>query len=375
MKVFSWFWIGSLATLALAGCKSDAPVSAGAAETAEARVIEAEQVEVRATLRSTGTLHARESSTLSAQVMGRVEKVLVREGDTVRAGQTVVVLDDATLRSSVVQVQSSVTAAEQQLAAAQANADLAASTLARYRQLEAQKSVSPQEMDEITRRAEAATAEVAALKAQVNAIRAQQAGASAMLGYSRIVAPFAGTVTARMIDPGTIAAPGVPLVEIDSAGPLELDTAVPESAIAGLRKGMKLDVTVDSINGQSLPGTVSEIVPAADPATHSFLIKVALLSSEQLRAGLSASASIPCGSKPAVLAPRSAIVMRGSLATALVLDTGGIAQLRYVTLGQTQGDKVEILSGLNGGEKLVDSPGDRDLAGKRIDDSRAGVQP
>ena len=367
MKVFSWLWIGTLATLALTGCKSDAPVSGGSTETAEARVVQAEQVEVPATLRSTGTLHARESSTLSAQVMGRVEKVLVREGDMVRAGQTIVILDDATLRSSVVQAQSGVTAAEQQLAAAQANADLAAGTLARYRQLEVQKSVSPQEMDEVTRRAEAATAQVAALKAQVNAIRAQQTGASTMLGYSRIVAPFAGTVTARMIDPGAMAAPGVPLVQIDSSGPLELNSTVPESAISGLRKGIKLDVTVDSINGQLLRGTISEIVPAADPATHSFLIKVALPYFEQLRAGLSASAAIPCGPKPAVLVQRSAIVMRGSLATALVLDQSGIAQLRYVTLGQVEGAKIEILSGLNGGEKLVDSPGDRDLAGKRIE--------
>ena len=167
-----------------------------------------------------------------------------------------------------------------------------------------------------------------------------------------------------------MAAPGVPLMQIDSAGPLELDTTVPESAIAGLRAGMKLDVTVDSIGGQSFPGSIAEIVPAADPATHSFLVKVSLPSSKLLRAGISASASIPSGSEQAVLAPRSAIVMRGSLATALVLDSNGIAQLRYVTLGEVQGDKVEILSGLNGGEKLVDNPGDRDLAGKRIE-----VQP
>jgi RND family efflux transporter MFP subunit len=374
MKALSWFWIGFLATAGFAGCKSDSPVSA-AAESAQARVVVTEQVEMPAVMRSTGTLHAHESSTLSAQVMGRVEKFLVREGDTVRAGQTIVILDDATLRSSADQAQSGVTAAEQQEAAAQANADLAASTLARYKQLESQRSVSPQEMDEVTRRAEAAAAEVAALKAQVDAIRAQQAGASAMLGYTRIVAPFAGTVTARMIDPGTMAAPGVPLVQIDSAGPLELDTTIPESAIAGLRNDMKLDVTVDSISGQSFPGSVAEIVPAADPATHSFLVKIALPSSKLLLAGLSASASIPAGSKPAVLAPQSAIVMRGSLATALVLDSSGIAQLRYVTLGEVQGDKVEILSGLNGGEKLVDSPGDRDLAGKRIEDPGAGVQP
>ncbi|MGH9560132.1 MAG: efflux RND transporter periplasmic adaptor subunit, partial [Terracidiphilus sp.] len=312
MKVFFWFWIGFLGTVGMTGCKSDTPVSAGAAESAQARVVIADHVQMPAALRSTGTLHARESSTLSAQVMGRVEKVLVREGDTVGAGQTLVILDDATLRSSADEAQSAITAAEQQEAAAEANADLAASTLARYKQLETQKSVSPQEMDEITRRAQAAAAQVAALKAQVNAMRAQQAGASAMLGYTRIVAPFAGVVTARMIDPGAMAAPGVPLVQIDSAGALELDTTLPESAIAGVHKGMELDVTVDSISSQTFSGSVAELVPAADPATHSFLVKVALPSSKVLRAGLSASASIPTGLKQTVLASRSAIVMRGS---------------------------------------------------------------
>jgi RND family efflux transporter MFP subunit len=370
MKFFSWLWIGSLAMSAFAGCKSEPPSPADAGESVRAHVVAAEQVEMPAVLRSTGTLHAHESATLSAQVMGRVEKVLVEAGDTVRAGQTLAVLDDATLRSSADQAESAVTAAEQQLAAAQTNADLAASTLARYKQLEAQKSVSPQEMDEVTRHAEAAAAQAAALKAQVNAIRAQQAGANAMLGYSRIVAPFAGTVTARMIDPGTMAAPGVPLLQVDSAGPLELQTTVPESAMAGLHKGVKLAVTVDSLGSQSFTGSVTEIVPGADPATHSFLVKVALPSSELMRAGLSANAFIPSGSKQAVLAPKSAIVMRGSLATVLALDSNGVARLRYVTLGDAQGDKVEVLSGLNGGEKLVDNAGDRNLAGKRIE-----VQP
>jgi RND family efflux transporter MFP subunit len=353
--------------LVLAGCKSDSAVQSGPVQTVPAQVVEVKQVTVPAVERATGTIHAHESATLSAQVMGRVQRVLVREGDNVRAGQTLVVLDDATLRSSAEQASAAVKAAEQQQLAAQSSADLAASTLARYQQLQMQKSVSPQEMDEITRRAQAAEAQVNALRAQTSAIKAQQSGARAMLGYSRIVAPFAGVVTARMVDPGAMAAPGVPLLQVDSTGALELQTTIPESTIASLRKGAKIAVTVDSLAGQPFEGVVSEIVPAADPASHSFLVKIALPHSSQLRAGLSASAAIQSGSKQAILAPRSAIVMRGSLACAYVLDSNGIAQLRYLTLGNADGDKVEILSGLSGGEKLVDNPSDRDLSGKRIE--------
>ncbi len=360
-------WVGIVAALAIAGCKSDLTVQPASVETVQTRVVDAQKAEIPALVRATGTLHAHESAALSAQVMGKVEQVLVREGDAVKAGQTLVILDDATLRSSSDQADASVTAIEQQQAAAQTNADLATSTLARYKQLEAQKSVSPQEMDEVARRAEAAQEQVNALKAQANAVKAQQAGARAMLGYTRIVAPFAGMVTARMVDPGSMAAPGVPLVEVDSAGTLELQATVPESIIASVRKGMKVEITVDSLNGQRFDGSVAEIVPAADPASHSFLVKIAVPGRTELRAGMFASADIPTGVKQAVLAPRSAVVMRGSLACAYALDSNSLAQLRYLTLGSPNGDKVEVLSGLNGGEKLVDNPSDRDLAGKRIE--------
>lgn len=374
MKFFSWFWMSAVVALAMAGCKSEEAAKQGPTASVAARVVDVAKAEVPALTRSTGTLHAHESATLSAQVMGRVQQVLVREGDLVRAGQTLVILDDATLRSSADQADAAIRAADGQQAAAQSNADLAASTLARYKQLEAQKSVSPQEMDEVTRRAEAARAQADAMKAQANAVRAQQTGAKAVLGYTRIVAPFAGIVTARMIDPGALAAPGVPLVQVDSAGPLELQTTVPESLIAVAHKGMKITVSVDSLNGQSFDGTVAEIIPAADPMTHSFLVKIAIPASQTLRAGMFASAQLSSGTKQAVLAPRSAIVQRGSLACAYALDTNGIAQLRYLTLGNASGDKIEVLSGLSGGDKLVDDPADRDLAGKRINETGNGVQ-
>ena len=196
----------------IAGCHGgESAVTPGTVQTMQARVVESRQQQVTLTVRSTGTVHARETAVVSAQVMGRIQQVLVREGDSVRAGQTLVVLDDAALRAQMEQAQAGVKAAENAQAAAQTNAALAASTLDRYKQLESQKSVSPQEMDEVSRRAEAAAANLEAVRAQTDAARAQESGARTMLGYTHLVAPFAGVVTARMADPGTMAAPGVPL--------------------------------------------------------------------------------------------------------------------------------------------------------------------
>jgi RND family efflux transporter MFP subunit len=354
----------------LAGCHSSEPVRSAPVETVRARVVESRQQQAPVTVRATGTLHARQTAVISAQVVGRVQEVLVREGDTVRAGQTLAVLDDATLRAASDQAQAGVKAAENQQAAAQTNADLAASTLARYKQLQAQKSVSPQELDEVARRAAGSAIQVDALRAQATAAKAQESGARAMLAYARVTAPFVGVITARMADPGTLASPGVPLLQIDSAEPLQLQATVDESAIGVIREGMKINVSVDAAPLLDPAGTIAEIVPAADPASHGFLVKIDVAPSSELRAGMYATAAIATGTRTAIVAPRSAVVTRGSLACAYVLDGNGIAQLRYVTLGARQGNMVEILSGLSAGEKLVDDPGDRALDGKRIE-----VQP
>ncbi len=354
-------------SVVLAGCHSSEPAPTAAPQTVQARVVESRQQQAPENLRATGTLHARESAIVSAQVVGRIQQVLVRAGDNVKAGQTLAVLDDATLRASAHQTEAALMAAESQQAVAQTDASLAASTLARYKQLQAQKSVSPQELDEVERRAEASASRLDALRAQTVAAKAQDAGARAMLGYTRLRAPFAGVVTARLADPGTLASPGVPLLQVDQAGPLQLQATVDESVIGAVRKGMKVPVSVDGAPSANIAGTVAEIVPAADPASHSFLIKIDLPSSKQLRAGMYGTAQIATGTRQAILVPRSAVVLRGSLACAYVLDGNGVAQLRYLTLGAAQGSLVEVLSGISAGEKLVDDPADRDLAGKRIE--------
>jgi hypothetical protein len=137
---------------------------------------------------------------------------------------------------------------------------------------------------------------------------------------------------------------------------------------------MKVQVAIGSGSSANLTGIVAEIVPAADPSSHSFLVKIDLPSSAQMRAGMYGTAMFANGTKQAILIPRSAVVARGSLSCAYVLDSQGIAQLRYLTLGATQGDLVEVLSGVSAGEKLVDTPSDRDIAGKRIE-ARVGVRP
>jgi len=375
MKNVLWMSLLAASAAAIAGCHGgDTAATTSAPQTVTARVVVSRQQQVPLNLGSTGTIQARESAVVSAQVMGRILQVLVREGDSVHAGQALVVLDDAGLRAQMAQAQAGVNAAQSAQAAAQTNSALAASTLERYKKLDAEKSVSAQELDEVSRRAEAAAANLDAVRAQTEAARAQESGARTMLGYTRLVAPFAGVVTARMADPGSMAAPGVPLLKVDQAGQLQLDATVDESAISMAHKGMKVQVAIGDGSTASLTGSVAEIVPAADPSSHSFTVKIDLPSSSQVRAGMYGTAMFANGTKEAIVIPRSAVVMRGSLSCAYVLDSQGLAQLRSVTLGAQHGDLVEVLSGVSADEKLVDAPADRDLAGKRIEAS-AEVRP
>jgi RND family efflux transporter MFP subunit len=371
MKNLLWASVFATSATMIVGCHGTVPaMTPGTVQALQAGVVESREQEVPQQMRSTGTVHARETAEVSAQVIGRIQQILVREGDLVRAGQILVVLDDAALRSSLEQAQAGVKAAINMQGAAETNASLAASTLNRYKQLESEKSVSPQEMDEVSRRAEGAAANLEAARAQADAARAQEAGARTMLSYTRLAAPFAGVVTARSADPGTMAAPGVPLLQIDQAGALQLQTTVDESAIGTIHRGMRVKVTIDGEASSTITGTVAEIDPAADPSSHSFLVKIDLPSSSERRAGMYGSAEFTNGSRNATLIPETAVVSRGSLKCVFVLDSQGVAQLRTITLGEAHGNLLEVLSGISTGEKLVDAPSDRDLAGKRIE-----VQP
>lgn len=355
-----------LISLLLLGC-SHGSNPAPATPTMQAEVVESVSAQMPQQIQTTATVHAKETAMISPQIPGRIRQVLVQPGDRVRAGQLLVTLDDAALQSALQQAAAGEAAAQEQQMAAQTQASLAAQTLARYQMLQGQKSVSPQEFDEVQKRTEAAQLQVAAYAAQSDQAKAAVAGARAQLGYTTLHAPFAGVVTARMADPGTMAGPGMPVLEIDRDGPLQLYATVDESLIGSIRAGMKLPVSVEGVEAANLNGTVAEIVPAADPASRSFLVKLDLPALKDLRAGMSATVNLPGGVRPMILAPQPAVVMRGSLACVYALDAEGVAQLRYVTVGNRHGDQVEILSGVAAGEKLVNHPGDRDFAGARVE--------
>lgn len=349
------------------GCSSSNPVPRVAPETVSGvAVIAAQSATVPDSFEAVGTVRAAQTAQVASQSMGNIVEVRAQEGDRVQGGQILAVIDDAQPRAAVEQSAAAVTAAQKELSSADAELALAESTLKRYQQLFDKKSISPQEFDEIKARSQAAEARrdmARAAEAQAGAALTQS---RTSLGYAQIRAPFAGVVTEKKTDAGAFASPGMPLFIVEDTRRYRLEASVDESDVGLVRVGEAVPVLLDSLQGAELQGKVAQIVPAADPASRSFLVKIELPSDARLRSGLFGRARFPRGKRSALLIPRTAIVERGQLRGVYVIGANQIVQLQYVTLGNASGDNMEVLSGLQDGEKLVATPGDRELGGKQI---------
>ena len=351
----------------LSSCSNERHAQAAAAETvSNVSVIVAQTTTAPDWLEAVGTVRAAQTSQVASQMMGDIVEIRAHEGDRVQSGQVLAVLNDAQPRSGTDQATAALNVAEKEVSAADSDFALAEATLKRYQQLYEKKSVSPQEFDEIKSRYQSAEARrdmARAGQAQANAGLMQ---ARTSLGYTRIHAPFAGVVTDKKADAGTLASPGMPMFTIEDTRRYRLEVAVDESDLRLVHVGQASPVTIDALGNVPLSGKVVQIVPAADPASRSFLVKVELSADARLRSGLFGIARFPRGERPALLVPRTSLVERGQLQGVYVLDANQIAGLRYVTIGKSAEEQIEVLSGLQGGEKLVAVAGDRDLSGKRI---------
>lgn len=344
------------------GSDTHKPESAG-----RVSVVKVSNSTIPDTLTAVGTVQAAETAQLAPQIMGTVVAVHVREGDLIRAGQVLVSVDPAQSKASLEGAQAALAASEHQLAAAQTQQKLAEETLARYDTLFQRRSVSPQEYDEVKARAQAAAASAEAARAQRSQAQAAVAQAQSGFNYTSIRAPFSGVVIERRVDPGALASPGAPVMTVESTGRFRLEATVDEASFRFVHMGETVPVSLDAYPGESLNGRVTQIVPAADPSSRTFVVKLELPSSKLVRSGLFGRAQFSRGERNAILIPNSSVIRRGALVGVFTIGQNQLAELRYVTLGNPVGDRVEVLSGLSPNDVVVSSPGDRELGGKQVE--------
>jgi RND family efflux transporter MFP subunit len=313
--------------------------------------------------------------------MGNVLEVRAREGDSVQAGQLLARVDDRTYSADRARAEQGVTEAKQGLeeaqrglAAAEAQHQLARVTFQRFEQLAEQKSISRQEFDEVRARRDGAEAGVGAARARLEQAKAKLgqaeaafAAAETLFANTRVVSPVSGRVIARHIDPGSLATPGLPLFTVEDTSRYRFDTRLDENALAVVRVGQKAEVALDHLAPEVIAGKITQVVPAIDPSSRTFQVKIALPRHPRVRSGQFGRARFQRGQRQAILVPASAIVERGQLRGVYAQEPDGVLHLRLITAGSRKDDRVEVLSGLAAGDTIVANPGDRNLEGKRAE--------
>ena len=357
-----------LAIASFVGCSSDQTRQPESLETVRnISLLAVQPGNVPDLLEEVGTVRAAQTSEIASQAMGNIIEIRTHEGDRVQRGQVLAIIDDAQPRAAVDRAIAADLAAQQQLVGADSDLALAESTLKRYQALFEKKSVSPQEFDEVKSRQQAAVARRDMAKAGQAQSQAALTQARTSLDYTRMRAPFDGVVTEKKADSGTLASPGMPIFTVEDVRRYRLEATVNESDLQYVKTGQQVPVVIDALSNSALKGRVVQIVPAADSASRTFLVKIELPTDARLRSGLFGRAQFSRGQRQALMIPRTAIVERGQLQGIYVLDQNKVANLRYITLGKLSGADVEVLAGLQDGEQLVARPGAVDLNGKRIE--------
>jgi multidrug resistance efflux pump len=334
-----------------------------------------------------GTVRSKTISVLSSKVLGRIVSIPVREGDRVKAGQLLVEIDDREMKAQLEksraglkeaqfaldEIEKAIRGGEAEKKAADARLALASSTLDRYEGLFERRSVSSQEFDEVQTKNTAAKADADQASERLQALlakknqtiaridqaKADTANAEAFLSHARILSPIDGIVTTKPADLGQMAAPGTHLLSVEDEGHYRLEALVEESRIGRIHLGDPVSVSLDALAQKPMPGQVSEIVPALDPASRSYIIKIDLRAPDTstfFRSGIFGKARFKTGTKQVLTVPVQSVLERGQLTFVYVVDPAKIAHMRLIQTGKTYGDRMEVLSGLSEGDLVILEP-------------------
>lgn len=318
----------------------------------------------------TGTVRAANSAVVASQTTGVIASIPVAEGSRVEQGALLAAIEDAAARAQVAAAEGAVAEAEagraeaeRAIAQAEAGKTLAVKTYERFRKLHEEKIVTTQEFEEVQakktvaeqdyERAQDRRAQVAARLAQAKA-HADAAGTA--LSHTRITAPFAGVVTEKKTDAGSMATPGMPILVLEDTRRYRMEASVPESYLGLLRVGSRVTFVLDAYPGREVPGSVSEAVPLVDPMTRTFTVKVDLPGKAALRTGMSGRVRFVTGTESVVAVPRAAITRAGGVDGIFAIGEDNVARLVMVKTGEAYGDRVEILSGIDAGIRVAVSP-------------------
>jgi RND family efflux transporter MFP subunit len=353
----------------MAGCASKPSPGGGGAAPVRVDLAVVRQAQVLSRVEAGGVVRARETALIASRVLAPVVNVRVRSGDRVRRGTELVLLDGRDVSAGAAQAASSLKSAEESVHAAEADVESATSALTlarathdRVAALYTRRSATAEELDRVVAARAAAEGQAAAARARRDAVmeareaaRAAADAARISQSYTTLSAPFDGVVTERHVDPGSMAAPGVPLLALEDTSSYRLDVQVDESRVNSAQPGSTVEVQCTGCNQASWIAAIVTEVSRVDPSSHGFVVKIDLPPNARWRSGMFGRVRMPGAARSAVMAPEAALVRRGQLTFVFLLDQQRV-RLRPISIGTPSGDGIEVLAGVKPGDRIVVNP-------------------
>lgn len=326
-RIQSWLTLASILIL-ISGCGRP-PGSGGqhGGYAVNGVVAPATEETIEVTVQLVGSLKARESIDVVSEINGVIAEIKFTEGQPVKAGDALVRIDDAKLKA--------------RLAEASARLNLAMTNFKRARNLVDSATISQQEFDQ-------ARAEFDVAEASFKLIEEE-------LGDSDIVAPFAGTTSARMVSPGEYVTAGRPITRLVQMDPLEAEFNVPEAYASEVKMGQKIVMNSVALPDEEITGEVFFVDPIVNTDTRTVLVKALVPNHElRLKPGLFGKLDLVLAQRDnAIVVPESSVKYAGDQASVVVRNAEGKAEFRNVKVGERYPGKVEIIEGLEPGELVV----------------------
>lgn len=288
-----------------------------------------------------GVVMSADGVQVASRFMGYVRKINVHEGQKIKKGTTLLLIDPVDVEGGIGQAKAAVAQAYAAMQDAERDFE-------RFSNLYAQDAIPEAQFQKYKLAFDVA-------KAQYRAARTALKTAQGQLEYAEIKAPIDGIITAKMTDVGQMAAPGHPLLSLQGSGHLQIEIQVDQETFAPLKIGQPVKVAISGVNGEPmyLTGEIERKVDAADPMSHTHLVKIGLGDDSIVTPGTYARVYIPIEEQEAITVPSSALKIRAGIKGVFVVDSNDRAHFRMVRPGEAVGDEIIILAGLESGEKVV----------------------
>jgi len=308
-----------------------------------------------------GSIQASERAKVYSRANGYVRAWSADMGDPVSAGQLLAELDTPEVDREIDQARASLARAEAVIVQAAATLEFATSTSMRYASLAQEGLISRQELDERLAQANVDTATVRVAEAERNARRADLRRLEQLQSFARVVSPFAGTVSARNVERGTLVNAGAanPLFEVVALDPVRVFLQVPQSLVQSIKPGLAVEIRLNEYPNESFPGELTRSSGTLDPDSRTMNVEVRAPNPDRkLLPGMYASVRVGLQSSRRLhIVPATAIMNQSTGSFVAVVDRESKVRLRPVAIERDSGAEVELGNGLEGNEQVIGAPG------------------